>query len=293
MALETIAVTGGNGKIGQAVLRELSNHGYYTVNLSIGTRRETTSDEFIETDLLDAGETYGGIAKADADAVIHLGTIPHPRENQQFETFESNTLSAVHVLEASEALDLESVSLASSINAMGAEHQERDPHVEYLPVDESHLLSPDDIYGIAKHAMEVTAEGFGRRPSSDLTISTIRYPWVPSEEELTEYFVEAERSLTALRDDSRRSGQDVLFSYLHIDDAATIARNAVEADYEGHEAFWAVAADTTADVPTDRLVDEFFPNTERKRRFKGHEALFDISKSERILDWKPAHSWRD
>ncbi|MFC7196395.1 hypothetical protein ACFQL4_20085 [Halosimplex aquaticum] len=140
--------------------------------------------------------------------------------------------------------------------------------------------------------MEVTADGFGRRPDSDLTIATLRYPWVPNEEELVESFVEPDRSLEALADDPW-SGRDVLFSYLHLDDAAVVARKAVEADYDGHESFWTVAADTTADAPTARLADECFPEAERRRDLEGHEALFDLSKAEALLDWRPERSWRD
>lgn len=292
MALETIAVTGGNGKIGVAILKHLSNSGYETANLSRGKRRESIADAYITTDLLDAGETYGALATSNADAVIHMGTIPTPYNHPQFKTFESNMLSAVHILEASESLGLESVCLASSINAIGAEHQERRPEIEYLPVDEEHPRTPDDIYGIAKHAMEVTAEGFGRRPTTDLTISTLRYPWVPNQNEIEEYFVNTDRTLTALRNDNPRSGHEVLFSYIHIDDAARIARKAVEADYQGHETFWAVASDTTAEVETDILVEEFFPGVESREDFGEFETLFDISKSERLLQWIPEHSWR-
>ncbi|MFC7196396.1 hypothetical protein ACFQL4_20090 [Halosimplex aquaticum] len=71
-----------------------------------------------------------------------MGTIPNPDGNPQYRTYESNTMSAMHVLEASEALGLESCCLASSINAMGAEHQQRPPQVEYLPVDEAHPGRP-------------------------------------------------------------------------------------------------------------------------------------------------------
>ncbi|WP_415378888.1 NAD-dependent epimerase/dehydratase family protein [Halosimplex sp. TS25] len=293
MTLSTIAVTGGNGKIGRAILRDLADHGYETVNVSRGKRREDVADAYVTTDLLDAGETYGALAKADADAVVHMGTIPNPHGHQQYRTYESNTMSAMHVLEASEALGLESCCLASSINAMGAEHQQRPAQVEYLPVDETHPRTPDDVYGVAKHAMEVTADGFGRRPDSDLTISTLRYPWVPNEEELVESFVETDRSLDALIDDDPWSGRDVLFSYLHMDDATAVARKAVEADYDGHESFWAVAGDTTADVPTARLADEFFPEAERRADFEGTEALFDLSKAESVLGWTPGRSWRD
>lgn len=293
MTLETIAVTGGNGKIGGAILEHLDSHGYETANIARGGRREEVSDTYITTDLLDAGEVYGALAKTDADAVIHMGTIPDPNSNPGFRTYESNAMSAVHVLEASEALGLDSCCLASSINAMGAEHQRRAPHVEYLPIDEAHPRTPDDIYGIAKDAMEVTAAGFGRRPDSELTISTLRFPWVPTEAEIIESFTEADRSMATLKNDDPWSGRDVMFSYLHIEDAATVARKSVEAEYSGHESFWTVASDTTAAVPTEQLISEFFTDAERRGPFEGHEALFDLSKAKAMLDWEPEHSWRE
>jgi nucleoside-diphosphate-sugar epimerase len=293
MTPATVAVTGGNGKVGRALLREFGHHGYETVNVARGKRREEQSDVYVTTDLLDAGEVYGAFATANVDAVVHAGTIPRPDTHPGFRVYESNTLSAVNVLEASEALGLESCCLVSSINAMGAEHQRRPAQVEYLPIDESHPRTPDDSYGIAKHAMEVTADGFGRRPDSNLTISTLRYPWVPDEEELIESFAEADRSMDALPDDDPWSGRDVMFAYIHIDDAAAVARAAVEADYDGHESFWAVAADTTAAVPTADLVTEFFPDAEVRGDFDGYESLFDRSKAERLLGWTPERSWRD
>lgn len=293
MSLSTVAVTGGNGKIGEAILQDLAAHGYETVNIARGKRREEVSDTYITTDLLDAGQTYGALAKSNADAVIHMGTIPNPYSHQEYRTYQSNTMSAVHILEASEALGLESCCLASSINAMGAEHQQRDPQVEYLPIDEEHPRTPDDIYGIAKHAMEVTADGFGRRPDSTLTISTLRYPWVPNEEEVVESFVETDRSMETLRDDDPWSGRDVMFSYIHINDATEIARKAVEANYAGHESFWAVAGDTTAGIPTEDVIAEFFTDAEVRAEFEGYETLFDLSKAEQLLDWTPERSWRE
>lgn len=293
MTLSTVAVTGGNGKIGRAILQHLKDEGYETANVARGKRREEISDTYVTTDLLDAGETYGAMAKTGADAVIHMGTIPHPRNHAQYVTYRSNVMSTMHVLEASESLGLESCCLASSINAMGSEHQRRPVDVRYLRVDESHPLTPDDSYGIAKHAMEVTADGFGRRPDSDLTISSLRYPWVPTEAEIIDSFVEADRTLAALKDGGAWSGRDVLFSYLHVDDAARIARKAVEADYDGHEAFWAVASDTSAEVSNDELVAEYYPDADVRDGLGRRETLFDLSKAEELLGWTPEHSWRD
>ena len=293
MTLDTIAVTGGNGKIGEAILEHLSDHGYETVNVARGKRREEASDRYVTTDLLDAGETYGALAKYDADAIIHMGTIPNPYRNADHRVYESNVLSAIHVLEAADGLGLESVVLPSSINAIGSEHQERPAAVEYLPVDEAHPRTPDDSYGIAKHAMEVTADGYGRRPSTDLTIASLRYPWVTTDDEMREYFREADRSLDALDDVHPATGREVLFSYLAVPDATTIARKAVEAEFDGHEAFWAVASDTTADAPTADVVEAFYPNAEVRTTFDGTEGIVDLSKAEELLGWTPAHSWRE
>jgi nucleoside-diphosphate-sugar epimerase len=293
MTISTVAVTGGNGKIGSAILAHLADHGYETVDISRGKRREEVADSYITTDLLDAGETYGAVAKSDADAIVHMGTIPNPYGNPDYEVYRSNVMSAMHVLEAANGLGLEAVCLPSSINALGSEHQERPADVRYLPVDETHPRTPDDSYGIAKHAMEVTADGVGRRPSTDLTIASLRYPWVTGEEEMRESFVEPDRSLDRLDEVHPATGRDVLFSYLEIRDAAAIARKAIEADFDGHETFWAVAGDTTADAPTADIVEEFYPEAERRADFAGHEGLVDLSKAADLLGWEPEHSWRD
>lgn len=293
MGIERVAVTGGNGKIGEHILGHLNEHGYHTVNVARGKQREEASDEYVTTDLLDAGETYGALAKGDVDAVIHMGTIPRPDFHAQHRVYESNAMSTVNVLEASEALGLESVCIASSINAMGAEHQRRPADVRYVPIDEEHPRTPDDIYGIAKHAMEVTADGFARRPNNDMTVSSLRYPWVVTEDEQREYLVERDRSLGALADSHPATGRDVMFSYLHIEDGAAIARECVEADFEGHEVFWAVAADTTADAPTEQVIDEYFPEAELRGEFDGYETLFDLTKAADLLGWEPERSWRD
>ncbi|WP_137290453.1 NAD-dependent epimerase/dehydratase family protein [Natronorubrum halophilum] len=293
MTISTIAVTGGNGKIGSAILEHLADHGYETVNISRGKRCEGVSDTYITANLLDAGETYGAIAKTGTDAVIHMGTIPDPYSDPDYRVYESSVMSAKHVLEAADSLGLESVCLPSSINAIGSEHQERNADIRYLPVDEAHPRTPDDPYGIAKHAMEVTADGVGRRPSTDLTIASLRYPWVTTEEEMREHFVEADRSLEALAKVHPATGRDVLFSYLAVDDATSIARKAVEADFEGHEVFWAVAGDTTAAARTTDIAAEYYPNAEIETEFSEHETLVDLSKAAELLDWEPQHSWRD
>ncbi|MFB6202221.1 MAG: NAD-dependent epimerase/dehydratase family protein [Halorhabdus sp.] len=285
--MDTIAVTGGNGMIGRAILADLDDHGYRTVNVARGERREDIASEYRTADLLDAGHVYGSLARADADAVIHMGTIPDPIAHPGYVTYESNVMSSYHVLEAADELGLDAVCLPSSINVLGAAFQTAPTDVRYLPVDEAHPVTPRDPYGLAKHVIEVTADGFGRHPDGP-QIATLRYPWVGTDEQLAEKYVEEDRSLSALTDHDR----DHLFSYLHLADAASVARRAIEADITGHERFWAVAGDTTADVASTRLVDEYYPDVRRRHSVDGTESLISIEKARSRLGWEPEHTWR-
>lgn len=290
MTLETIAVTGGSGRIGGAILDHLHEHDYRTVNLD-RARGDASSDEFRQTDLLDAGEVYGSLTASDPDAVIHMGTIPAPGSHPGYVVYESNVMSSYHVLEAATELGLEAVCLASSINAMGSVYQEAPMEVRYLPVDEAHPLTPRDPYAAAKHVLEITADAFGRLSDAP-TISTLRYPWVATGEELTETFAAADRSMDGLERAWHHTTRDVLFSYVHVEDAADIARRCIEADWDGHERFWAVAGDTTADVHSDRLVKAYYPDAEIRKSFDEHEALIDIGKARDLLGWEPQRTWR-
>jgi nucleoside-diphosphate-sugar epimerase len=289
--VDTVAVTGGSGLIGSATLADLHDHGYRTVNVDRRRPDERIADGYRRTDLLDAGEVYGSLAACDADAVVHLGTIPNPLEDPEHVTYESNVQSAYHVLEAATALDLESVCLASSINAIGRTFQDAPPEVAYLPVDEDHPATPRDPYGVAKRAMEVTAAGFGRREDAPRTISTLRFPGVRSAEYVAAMSAE-DRSLDALRD-RHAPGDNPLFDYLHVADAASAACRAVEADFAGHETFWVCAADTSVAPLTATLVGTFYPDIETRFEPSGHEGLLSIDKAREYLGWEPAHSWRD
>lgn len=301
MAIESVAVTGGSGYIGSETLRLVNERGYRTVNLDRRRASESVATEFYETDLLDAGHVYGSLAAADVDAVVHMGTIANPLHNPGFVTYESNVMTSYHLLEAARSLNIDAVCLASSINVLGNIYQETAMEVQYLPVDEKHPRTPRDPYSIAKHVIEITADGFGRLDGSPRTISTLRFPFVGVEEALRQRYVEMDRSLESLAamepivsgsEHRLADVRDSLFSYIHIEDAATAASAAIESSFEGHESFWIAAADTTADIPSVRLAQECYPDAEIRNTLSGTDSFIDTSKAKEILEWAPMHSWR-
>ncbi|WP_276256240.1 NAD-dependent epimerase/dehydratase family protein [Halomontanus rarus] len=291
MTIDTVAVTGGSGLIGGAIVDELNDNGYRTVNLDRRRADDCTADEYRRTDLLDAGQTYGSLARCDADAVVHMGTIVHPRNDPGYVTYESNVQTTYHVLEAAMELELEAACLASSINAIGWSYQDVPPDVRYLPIDEEHPATPRDPYALGKRVIEVTADGFGRLDDSPRTISTLRFPGVRSDEEVAA-MADDDRSLEAFEKEYDPE-ENPVFTYVHVADAASMARRAIEAEFEGHETFWSVAADTTAAAPTADLLETFYPDIEVRFDPSGHEGLISVDKARRLLDWEAEHTWRD
>lgn len=295
--LETVAVTGGNGQVGRGVIRELAEHGYRTVNLSRGRRREDVADAYQQADLLDAGEVYGALAACDADGVIHLGMRPRPDDAPGHVTFESNVMTTYHVLEACQGLGIDSVAIASSMSALGAGFDPDPVRVDYLPVDEDHPVDPRDPYALGKRVLEVTADGVGRRNDGPQTVSTLRFPIVLDDEDVREILVDADRSLDTVREAPYyHSVHNTLFAYVHLDDLARLFRHCLEADFDGHELFWASAPDTTVDLPTSELVTKEYPEADVRVEtggFDGYESLVDTSKASDLLGWEAEKRWRD
>ncbi|MDS0219802.1 NAD(P)-dependent oxidoreductase [Haloarcula sp. S1AR25-5A] len=295
---ESVAVTGGNGRLGQHVLEHLASVGYRTINLSRGKRDEAHSDAYVRTDLLDAGEVYGALATSDPDAVVHLGMIPTPDHTPGYRTYESNVMSSYHVLEAAGELGVDTVALASSFSAIGGGFEPDPITVDYLPIDEDHRLTPSNPYAMGKQAMEAAADGFARR-SEDApgTITSLRFPWVVDDDLARETFVEADRTLAGSKASADfHTQRNTLYAYLHATDAVTVVEAAVEASFTGHERLWLSAPDTSAETPSAELAAELYPDADYRGSTGDDEnpyaALIDTSKAERLLDWEPTWSWR-
>lgn len=293
MTLESVAVTGGTGRLGPTVVRHLRDHGYTVTNLSRSGGSEAADHDY-RVSASDPGDLVATLAAVDADAVVHLGAISEPGRDPGHRVFESNVQSTYVVLEAAAALGIDSVAIASSMSAIGGSFEPDPARIDYLPVDEEHRSTPSNPYGLGKYVAEVTARGFARREDAPTTIASLRFPWMPSEDEARESFVEADRTLSGLRDDGVfHTARNTLFAYLGRDDAARLVRRAVEADFDGHEVFWAAASDTNTTVESAELAREVYPDAAVRTDLSGHRSLVSTEKATRLLGWEPEWSWRD
>ena len=169
--MKSIVVTGGSGKAGRAVIRELIEHGYTVMNVDLVPPREPLC-HFFKTDLNDMGQAVDALRRAagtidrrrsplgEADAVIHLAGIPAPSLAPDAVTFQNNLMTTYNVFSAATLFGLERVVWASSETAFGLPLT-RTPPV-FAPITEEHPLAPETGYALAKVLCEQMAREMHR-----------------------------------------------------------------------------------------------------------------------------------
>ncbi|AZN42894.1 NAD-dependent epimerase/dehydratase family protein [Paenibacillus albus] len=278
--MKTIAVTGASGRVGVRVAQELQQQGYEVIALD--TRR---SDKLrckqVTVNLSDLGQVISGIHGA--DAIVHLGAIPSPTGYTYEHIFANNVNSTYNVLEAASILGIQKAVIASSESSYGFcwAPTPFDPH--YLPVDEAHPQIPQECYGLSKIVNEQTAEMFHRR--NGMQVVAMRYSMVTTDEDLKWH-------RQTFADPSRY--KNILWSYIHVDDAVSATIAALTADGLGYVSLGITSSDTLSDWETERLLAEFYPEVrELRKRFEGREALVSNELAGRLLNWHPVRSWAD
>lgn len=279
-----ILVTGGSGKLGQAVVQELLAHGHSVVNADQRPPATHSAEaRYVQTVLTDVGQVAG--AMVGCDGVIHLGAIPHPYAHPDEVVFTNNVIATFATLQAASLLGVTKAVIASSISALGTAYAPDNHLPLYAPVDEAHPLLVKDCYGLSKEVDERTSEMFHRR--TGMQVIALRFHWVATAEEARARATElaADPGLDAL--------WRLLWGYVEIRDAAAACRLALEANGLGFEPVNVVAADTLSELPTEELIRTYAPAIELRAPLPGTTGGFALEKGRRLLGWEPQHTWRN
>jgi nucleoside-diphosphate-sugar epimerase len=284
-AMARIVVTGGSGKAGRAVVRDLLEHGHQVLNVDLvppAGPRDAAAAAFLPADLTDFGQTLealgGGEVLPGTQAVVHLAAIPSPVHATPDVVFRTNVTSTHTVFAAAARLGLERVVWASSETTLGLPF-DRPP--DYAPVDEAHELRPETSYALSKVLGEEMARQFSRWtgiPFLGLRFSNIM--------ERVDY-----QRFPDYWEDSRLRRWN-LWSYVDESHVAQAVRRALEAEVAGAEAFIIAAADTVMPRPSRELMAEVFPGVPVRDGLPEHGTLLGIDKARRLLGYRPEFSWR-
>ncbi len=279
--MKKVVVTGGSGRLGQFVIRELLARRYQVLSLDRIPPREKLCMSWL-VDLRHAGDLFEALR--DAFGVIHLGAYQAPNLAPDSETLSNNVAVTYNVLRAAVDMGVRKVVMASSTAAFGFIYATKLWAPDYLPLDERHPSRPQDSYGLSKVLGEQIADSIVSL-YPEMTLSSLRFPGVNFDLSY-ESFRERWRN-----PQSRASG---FWTYIDARDAAVTCRLALEARFHGHEVFIASAPFNCMIQPTMELVHKFLPRGVEIRKVSGtHWSCVDAAKARRILGFKPEHIWQN
>jgi nucleoside-diphosphate-sugar epimerase len=276
--MSRVVVTGGAGKAGRAVVRDLLEHGYDVVSVDMLRDPNLAEGQQLVADLADYGQTVDALRGA--DVVVHLAAIPAPGLKPDELTFRVNTTSTYNVFAAAALLGLSRVVWASSETTIGLPFERELPR--YAPIDEEHPLLPESSYALSKVVSEEMARQFSRWngiPHIGLRFSNVMEP--------DDY-----ERFPGFWDDAQLRRWN-LWGYVDARDVAQSCRLALDADLSGADVFIIAAADTVMNRPSADLMADVYPEVELREGVVEFGTLLSIEKARRLLGYEPAFSWRD
>jgi len=279
--MKKIVVTGGSGRLGQFVIRDLLANGYQVLSLDRVPPQEKLCASWL-ADLRHSGDLFE--AMRESYGVIHLGAYQAPNLAPDAETLSNNVSATYNVLRAAADVRVKKVVIASSTAAFGFIYAKNLWAPEYLPLDEDHPSKPQDSYGLSKVLGEHIADSIVT-VHKDMTVSSLRFPGV-------NFDLSYESFKARWRNPrSRTSG---FWTYIDARDAAMTCRLALEAKFTGHEVFIASAPKNCMIQPTIELIKKYLPHGAKIKKVSGtHWSCVDSAKARRMLGFKPQHLWQD
>ncbi|MSP96856.1 MAG: NAD(P)-dependent oxidoreductase [Betaproteobacteria bacterium] len=288
--MKNVVVTGGSGKAGRAIVRELLEHGYLVLNADLVPAPDPLC-HFLRADLADMGQAIDSLRRAPgtverrraferADAVIHMAGIPAPGLASDATTLQNNLMTTYNVFSAATLIEAQRVVWASSETLFGLPLTRVPP--AFAPITEEHPSMPENSYALAKGLCEEMARQMHRwNPHTSFVGLRISNIIDPSEYGLFE---------TWQADPHMRKWN--LWSWVDARDVAQACRRALEAPFSGADHFVIAAADTVMRRPSAELMAECFPAVKVTELLGEHESLQSSAKARRVLGYEPRHTWR-
>jgi nucleoside-diphosphate-sugar epimerase len=288
-----VVVTGGAGRLGQFLIKELALRGHEPLCLDMNDPAEK-SCAWLAVDLRDTKNLIRALEGA--DAVIHLARIrfpytsngfdsasnrwKYPEVAQDAERFSHNSTITYNVLAASLEARVKKIVCGSSLAIYGFYYPRRPDLPDYLPIDEHHPLRPQDPYAVSKLVGENLCDSFARM--KEIQIASLRFSGIASEAQYP--------TLLERQKDPLCRGTGALWTYVDVRDAAVACRLAVEKDFSGHMTFNICAPNTIMKEDTLDLVKRYLPQVKLvKGGLQNNWSGYDTARAETMLGFRAVH----
>lgn len=289
MALESVLVTGGTGRLGRFVVAELKRH----FRVAVLDRDAATGPDFA-VDVLDLPSLVG--AMRGQHAVVHLAAIDASVPAPAALVFDTNVRGTWNVLEAAHATGVRHAVICSSVSALGLDFTNPRMPPAYLPIDEAHPLQPTRAYGLSKQLDEAIAQSFARRRA--MAVTCLRPAWVMFPETLESLVRRLRKGRETGPPPAGQEPLPLLRGYVAPEDVARAFRLALAQPAAAGDTFFITASDTFESQPTLRHLEQSYGAVPEVRkpdvyRQNPHASVYNTSRARDILGWTPSVTWAD
>ncbi|WP_309386914.1 NAD-dependent epimerase/dehydratase family protein [Cerasicoccus frondis] len=273
-----IAVTGGSGRAGRAVVQHLYDAGYRILNLDRNPPPSPLPARFVPTDLTNYGQVVDMLEEV--DSVVHFAAIPAPLSAPPSEIFHNNTASTYNIFQAARLHGVKRIVWASSETCFGLPFDNVKPYK--APLDEGQPPSPESAYALSKILGEEMARQFNRW--SGIPIIGLRLSNVMEQKNYVNF--------QSWQHDPKIRAVN-MWGYIDARDVGRAVECALTCEFQGADFFTIAAADTVMHAPNDELMAAAYPDVPYTPTPGPNDSLYDISKARNVLGFIPQYSWRN
>lgn len=280
MSIKRVVVTGGSGRVGGYVVRQLlKDYEVVIADLVPGN----ADAEYAEVNVMNLDQVRAAVKGA--DAVVHLAALDFDWGCNPEKYIDVNVRGTWHVLQAAQEAGIKKVVLCSSVSACGLSEMRPDWKPQSLPIDETHENRPVQAYSVSKIVMEQMAKSYV--DGYDMDVICLRPLAVVLQETIDEYikFVDT-------------PDRNWLFYYVTAEDVATAFDCALKADGLRFGSFFLSADDTSHPKPTLEWYQEIIgdlPEMKVPRNYQQNPraSVFSSAKAKEILGWQPTSNFEE
>jgi nucleoside-diphosphate-sugar epimerase len=268
-----VLVTGSSGRIGHYAVQDLEEAGHQVLGIDIVPGQKTG----LVVDLTKSGEIYQALARAQAEAVVHMGAWANPGVVPDTRTYGENVQGSFNLFQACAELGIKRVVSASSAQVYGF----AGAPPEFVRVDESHPTRPINCYALSKVAGEQAADYFVK--NFGLTILSFRFMGIRSPEEL-------DREVDQLIAHPEKGGA-LLWTRTDVRDAALACRLAIEAGSPASGPYNITGGRVLLDVEANELVHKYCKGVEDRGNLVGVESPMSCERAKQEFGYTAQYVW--
>jgi len=296
MGSKRIVFTGGSGKVGSHVVRQLLGYGYEVLNLDI-TRPTDLEVHTIKCDVTDSGQVFSCLntymrfgepfpahPPRIPDAVVHFAGIPTPMIHSDGETFKSNVLGMHNIIEAACKMGIQKVIIASSVTTYGVAFGQGSVEYPSFPITEDLDSNPTDPYALSKLCGERIARSFAARFGIDIYCLRIGRVFEPDEYDSSDMFY------GYVHEPDKWASHG--WSYTDARDLGQMCHRGIQVSGLGYQVFNATNDSITNNHRTVEFLQRMYPHIAHTREMDEFEAPISNKKIKDMLCFREEHPWK-